>query len=795
VGENITVTGVLTDANANTGISGAVITFEGTGAAGLVSAITGPDGHYSFQGPSPNSTDTLWTVEANFAEDTSYDGSSSLIETFDTAPITAGQFQVPAGSPSHVELAGFGASIDFENVVSGGSIFVSNCQTPASHRYLSLDKCLLISSGVDLEPGSFAHVEISYNDKTLPSGHSADEIEIFHEALDGFVDITESRDLLQEVVTGRTTNFSGFVLGVALHEAAEEGALRQELFVGRNELVFNEVTSKTINFDESRYSPDAPVRVTVTDPIVNLNSFSVETLATNVTSSSDRIGITLTLTETAIDSGIFTGAFRLGSADSSSENRLLHVRDGDTITGSYLAADGAPFKVVFNEVTEAGIAELVKFHVNTTPGMNNPEFDLIGDAYQLRLIDAQLDTSAEIAITTSYLNVELTDDRISENLFRLLQVKNVTSDEPPRFRWTDITMYDQSTGAPAIDTRARTLSGSTSFLSQFAIGHNPRDPGTLGGGPSLPGAGVVLDFVARVVETRSGGGGGGGGVTELRQMTPGQDVVTTAKVGSEYVTVRFDLVESATGQVQIESQDIAGIKEMFDEMTRTTRNEEQGIVHLDYAKFSTAGKIFDIDASKVDFKGMADITIPYDEDIAVSSSGSESKVRFLHYNAVQVGWEDATVAIDNLANTVTGRVDVLSPVVAAVVDDGKFGDRYFEVNPAKRVGVSSISMRDSTGAEFSVIPNGEQLALWATLENMQRTNQTYMFIVEVFDNHDVVTDISVNSAMLGSGKSIAVSNLIATRDAGFYDIKIFIWNNLEKPEALADAVDRSIQVT
>src|SRR5439155_2871113 len=80
---NVTVTGKLTATSSAAGIGGETITFSGTGAAGLSSVTTNPDGTFSVTGVSPNTVATGWQVNANFAGDSSY-STSSAAQSYNT---------------------------------------------------------------------------------------------------------------------------------------------------------------------------------------------------------------------------------------------------------------------------------------------------------------------------------------------------------------------------------------------------------------------------------------------------------------------------------------------------------------------------------------------------------------------------------------------------------------------------------------------------------------------------------------------------------------------------------------
>jgi hypothetical protein len=302
---------------------------------------------------------------------------------------------------------------------------------------------------------------------------------------------------------------------------------------------------------------------------------------------------------------------------------------------------------------------------------------------------------------------------------------------------------------------------------------------------------VLVESPSSNNDSSGGGHGGGGGSTSVRQVTAGQNVATTINVDSEAVTVQFDTIEPGSKPLKITPLQISRIEEMFDEIT--TGQEESGLVHISGSTCLTAGTIFDIDASAVNFAGTASVTIPYDEK-AVFSSGPESNIRFLHYNSELHVWEDDTVSIDTAANTVTGVVSSFSPVVAAVVDDGTFGPRYAEMNPTKRISVQGVSAPGSGGTELLEALQGEQMTLSAAIKNMQRASQDYVFIVQVTDKDGVAVDISVQAGSLESGKSTELAKSWIAKDAGSYRIDIFVWDRVDSPDVLADKFTTSVLV-
>jgi hypothetical protein len=774
-GDSIELTGELKDDENGAGIEAVAITFNGTGASGLIDAITDSSGTYSSEGLSPNSAGTLWNVQASFAGNSAYEASLSSTVTFDTASLSATQLTVPVGAPSVVELPEFDATISLDTVNEEGTLFVSECETPGSSRYLPLGLCATISFTEDLLPNSFAHLTISYSNTTLPDGHRVEEIDMFHEGDQGIVDITESRDVAAGTVTGRIETFSNFIVGVALHEDADEEVIRKQIFLGKNDLVFNDLPPRSMTFSDTQYALGSIVTATVKDEEADLNESSVQTINANITSSSDPEGILLTLTETGNDTALFSGTFTLIRSSSSSNEGHLHVDDGDIITGSYVPKTGTTFRVIFDEVTESGIAELRKFTIDPTPDINQPLFDRIGNAYELRLIDSELAEGTNMEIIMSYTDVDL--DIGKEIFIDRFRVMQFDPDSPPSgaFVWIDISLD----GDEAINTDEETVTGLTTFPSRFIIGHDVRNPpGGAGGGPVKSGV-VVLDSVASVMtsSTNSGGSGGGSRSAGITQTLPGNDIEAKVSTRSGPVTITFESIQAGSGQLRVESSELLAFEEIFEEIVTMADNDEHGIIHLEGMVYSSASDIFDIDASAVNFGGMVEVTIPYDESAVTSVSGSELNVRFLHYDEEKGYWEDGTLSANSLANTVTGRLERLSPVIAAVIV-------HQDVESIHQLAISNPS--------FVIL--GETVEITASIDNQNGTDQNYVIVAQVLDQNNMVYHIELQERSIAAAQIESISLSWDQLEEGIYVVELFIWTEMDDPILLSQAATPGMEI-
>jgi hypothetical protein len=87
-----------------------------------------------------------------------------------------------------------------------------------------------------------------------------------------------------------------------------------------------------VQFEKSYYNVGDVVKVTVTDPDANRDPASVEVQNATVTSDSDPIGQTITLTETGANTGVFSGSVQLSGTI---ETGKVMAKYGDTLYAKY----------------------------------------------------------------------------------------------------------------------------------------------------------------------------------------------------------------------------------------------------------------------------------------------------------------------------------------------------------------------------------------------------------------------------------------------------------------------------
>jgi len=114
----------------------------------------------------------------------------------------------------------------------------------------------------------------------------------------------------------------------------------------------------SITFNATNFKLGEAAQITIVDESSNTDAASKQKINVPVTSATDSVGITLSFTETGINTGIFTNTttFTRGSGSVSSistDNRILNVTSGDTITATHQTVTGTasifPITFTFSE--------------------------------------------------------------------------------------------------------------------------------------------------------------------------------------------------------------------------------------------------------------------------------------------------------------------------------------------------------------------------------------------------------------------------------------------------------------
>lgn len=94
-----------------------------------------------------------------------------------------------------------------------------------------------------------------------------------------------------------------------------------------------------IHLDRARYNEESTIQVQVADRDLNANSAAAENTTISINSTSEPGGETVQLVESGPNTSIFTGSIPTGSVPTVAGNTILEIKDGDTLTATYLDAD------------------------------------------------------------------------------------------------------------------------------------------------------------------------------------------------------------------------------------------------------------------------------------------------------------------------------------------------------------------------------------------------------------------------------------------------------------------------
>jgi hypothetical protein len=467
-------------------------------------------------------------------------------------------------------------------------------------------------------------------------------------------------------------------------------------------------TSAQISLDKESYAPGDTAQVTLQDPDADIDPSVVNTVQIIVgASDSNPAGTTVTLTETAANSGNFVGTFDVPTA-------------GDKVKVSY-DASRPQARVVINGVSQGGAVEVNELPVNsfqTSLGEAQPDV-LIGNGIQVSLVDgAELSSNSDCGllppensdcggntiVTLSYANSPLNNQQPSS--FTVWQ-------HIPGVGWVDLSQVPDCIDCSVeVHEDTKTVTANSPFgPGVFVVGVNTGGSGGGGGGAGFPGSGLVLDLIAPIVasepptptpEPPSTSTDSTTGLLDTAASNTEDDTTSPSAAGTELPTSGTNTtlspgpesgnvggeVKQDAGSPAISSNGISTISipgagnvtvsytNLLSERTLTVSalkdsdlsgfitikdtNEEGILMTLDNTPYRLAGTVFIIGPTDSEFRGTVTVTLPYNASMAPQ----QSDVRMLHYTGS--GWEDVTTSPPADGKVVTGSLSSLGLVAPAV---------------------------------------------------------------------------------------------------------------------------------
>jgi len=134
---------------------------------------------------------------------------------------------------------------------------------------------------------------------------------------------------------------------------------------------------------------------------------------------------------------------------------------------------------------------------------------------------------------------------------------------------------------------------------------------------------------------------------------------------------------------------------------------------------------------------------------------------------------------------------VITLDVKDVIATSAFGK---QVPPLERAQASQPVLVDANGVSITQTFTGQQVIIQSEVLNSQSKKQPFVYIVQVKDSNDVTVSLSWIAAELPANDSLKVTQSWLPLDSGGYRVEIFVWESIDKPNALSPSRLMNVQV-
>ncbi|MGH9923117.1 MAG: hypothetical protein ACRD38_10225, partial [Nitrososphaerales archaeon] len=117
-----------------------------------------------------------------------------------------------------------------------------------------------------------------------------------------------------------------------------------------------------------------------------------------------------------------------------------------------------------------------------------------------------------------------------------------------------------------------------------------------------------------------------------------------------------------------------------------------------------------------------------------------------------------------------------------------------QVPPLERAQASQPVLIDAGGVSISQVFTGQQVVIQSEVLNSQNKKQPFVYIVQVKDSSDLTVSLSWIAAELPANDSLKVTQSWLPLTAGSYRVEIFVWESIDKPNALSPSRMMNVQV-
>ena len=117
-----------------------------------------------------------------------------------------------------------------------------------------------------------------------------------------------------------------------------------------------------------------------------------------------------------------------------------------------------------------------------------------------------------------------------------------------------------------------------------------------------------------------------------------------------------------------------------------------------------------------------------------------------------------------------------------------------QVPPLERAQASEPVLVDTNGVSVTQVFTGQQVVIQSEVLNSQSKKQPFVYIVQVKDSNGLTVSLSWIAAELPANDSLKVTQSWLPLTSGGYRVEIFVWESIDKPNALSPSRLMNVQV-
>jgi len=97
-------------------------------------------------------------------------------------------------------------------------------------------------------------------------------------------------------------------------------------------------------------------------------------------------------------------------------------------------------------------------------------------------------------------------------------------------------------------------------------------------------------------------------------------------------------------------------------------------------------------------------------------------------------------------------------------------------------------------SEPTVLTVGNQIMITADVSNNQNIQQSFAYLTQVKNEHQVVISLSWLTGSLSPRQSFSPAQSWTSTESGLYTIEVFVWKGIDDPEALSPPLSMTVKV-